>query len=397
MEQLKQLSLKKTIMLYLLIALTVSFFASAIIISTTQRIQDNVWLNYIDKDKYYDMVIQTEEEYGVQIKTPRPGSYVMSNIDYHISEACDFIETWTPLILTTLGAGLAVLIFYKNKLKVPIKILEEGSQEIARNNLDFQISYDLQDEMGRLCSSFEHMRGQLLINNKYLWKMIEEQKNLKAAITHDLRAPLAILKGYHEMLIEFIPQDKFDKERLSEIIVSCDKQTDRLTLFIDKMRQMSSLEDRNTEYEAIITAEFIKQLKTTAVILAGPKNIVINILEEPQEPLSFWADRALIYEVYENLVSNAVRYATRKIVISIVFINSILQIQVCDDGVGFQEDNIDLVTKAYYHDNPPDDMGHFGLGLYISKLLCEKHGGKVRIENDINTGASVKAEFNIRV
>lgn len=396
MEHIKQLSLKKTIMLYLLIALTISFITSTIIIAAVQHVQYNIWFQYTDKDKYYDLVIRNEEKYGVRINILRPSSYKMSKADYRISEICDFAETWTPLILSNLFSGLAVIIFYKNKLKKPIKILEESSYEIAGNNLDFRISYDYEDEMGRLCTSFERMRNQLQVNNKYMWKMIEEQKNLKAAIAHDLRSPLAILKGYHEMLIEFIPQDKIDKERLNEILLSCDKQTDRLLLFIDKMRRLSSLEDRKADYETVNTLELIKQLEATAHILAGPSNIAIEIQKDTETPLSFQADMAMICEVYENLISNAVRYALKKIIITVNFVNSMLEITVCDDGTGFKEDSIDLAANAYYHDNPADDPNHFGLGLYISKLLCEKHGGKLIIENDVNFGASVKAVFFIR-
>lgn len=396
MEQIKQLSLKKTLMIYLIIALTVSFFSAAIIISIAVRTQYNVWFKYVDKDKYFDLVIQNEEKYGVQIDIPRPGSYVLTETDHNISEACDFIITWTPLILSTLCSALAVIMFYKNKLRTPIKLLEDGSNKIASNNLDFNIKYDYNDEMGRLCSSFEQMRNQLQINNKYLWKMIEEQKNLKAAISHDLRSPLAILKGYHEMLIEFIPQDKIDKERLNDIILSCDKQTDRLLLFIDKMKQLSSLEDRKRDYATINTHELIKQLNTSAEILASPKNIEIELMIEEGALLSFQADIAIINEVYENLISNAVRFAKKKITIAINFVCSLLQIEVCDDGIGFNKDNIELVTNAYYHENSTDEPSHLGLGLYISKLLCEKHGGKVYIKNAINLGASVKAEFLIR-
>lgn len=396
MENIKQLSLKKTLMIYLFIALTVSFFSSVFINSIAQRTQYNVWFKYVDKDKYYNLISQNEEKYGLEIEIPQPGSYVLTKTDYNISEACDFIMTWTPLILSTLCSGFAVILFFKNKLKTPIKLLEESSLEIANNNLDFNIKYDYNDEMGRLCSSFEQMRNQLQINNKYLWKMIEEQKNLKAAIAHDLRSPLAILKGYHEMLIEFVPQDKFDKERLKDIILSCDKQTDRLLLFLDKMKQLSSLEDRKADYVAINTQELMKQLKTSADILASSKNIEIKMRIEEEVFSSFQADMAIICEVYENLISNAVRYAEKKIIIAINVVGSLLQIEVSDDGIGFNKDSIELVTNAYYHDNSADELNHFGLGLYISKLLCEKHGGKVYIKNDIHLGASVKAEFLIR-
>lgn len=396
MEHIKQLSLKRTLMIYLIIALIVSFFSAALIVSIAERTQENVWVNYIDKDMFNNISWQSEEKYGIAVHILRPSSYIMTKTDYNTSETCDFIITWTPLILSTLCSALAVILFYKDKLRTPIKLLEDGSNEIVKNNLDFTIKYDYNDEMGRLCFSFEKMRNQLQINNKYLWKMIEEQKKLKAAIAHDLRSPLAILKGYHEMLLEFIPQDKIDKEKLNEIILSCDIQTDRLLLFINKMKQLSSLEDRKADYVTINTGELIKQLKTAANILASSPNIEIELMVGEEARLSFRADMSIICEVYENLISNAVRFAKKKITIAINFANALLQIEVCDDGIGFNKDNIELVTNAYYHDNATEDLNHVGLGLYISKLLCEKHGGKVYIKNTINHGASVKAEFLIR-
>lgn len=382
-------------MIYLFIALTVSFFSSALIISIAQRTQNNIWLEYMDQEKYNDLVIENEKKFGVEIDIPRPGSYVLTKTDNRISEACDFIITWTPLILSTLCSALAVIIFYKNKLKTPIKLLEDSSSEIANNNLDFHIKYEYNDEMGRLCSSFEQMRNQLLINNQYLWKTIEEQKNLKAAIAHDLRSPLAILKGYHEMLLEFIPQDKIDKEKLNDIIISCDNQTDRLLLFIDKMKQLSSLENRKADYATINTTELIKQLKTSADILASPQNIEIELRIGEGAYTTIQADMAIICEVYENLISNAVRFAKKKIMIAFNIVDSLLLIEVCDDGIGFNKDSMELVTNAYYHENSTDERNHFGLGLYICKLLCEKHEGKLYIKNAINLGASVKAEFLI--
>ncbi len=396
MERIKQLSLKKTLMIYLVIALITGFFSSAVIISIAQQIQYNTWFHYLDQEEYIDLSTKNMGQYGIRIEISRPGAYDMTKADHNITEVCDFIITWTPLILSTLCSGLAVVIFYKHKLKMPIRILEDSSLEIAKNNLDFHIQYGHNDEMGRLCSSFEQMRDQLQINNKYLWKTIEEQKNLKAAIAHDLRSPLAILRGYHEMLIELVPQDKIDKERLNEIILSCDKQTERLLLFIDKMKQLSSLEDRKADYATVDTQELMKQLEEAAGILAASRRIEIEIGMEEGVPSSFQADMAMICEVYENLISNAVRYADEKIRITVNFINSMLQVEVCDDGMGFNANSMELVTNAYYHENSGDDANHFGLGLYISKLLCEKHGGKLFIKNAANRGASVKAEFLIR-
>ena len=103
------------------------------------------------------------------------------------------------------GSCAAVFLFYRNKLKKPIEELALASKRIAQNHLDFNITYENKDEMGVLCMEFERMREQLAENNRILWKNIEEEKMLRAAIAHDIRSPLSVLKGYQEMLMEYLP------------------------------------------------------------------------------------------------------------------------------------------------------------------------------------------------
>ncbi len=390
-EKIKNLSLRKSIILYLFIALTCSFFTSAMIVGNAERDQEIVWAKYTDIDEGFI------EQYGMYTyNIPRPGYYEMSDGDRSISERCDFLITWTPLILSTICSAIAVLLFYRDKLEKPLQILEESSNKIAESRLDFQVEYPLKDEMGRLCTSFEHMRRGLEVNNKYLWKTIEEQKNLKAAITHDIRAPLAVLKGYHEMLLEFIPQDKLTKEKLIDMIEASHGQVERLGVFVDRIKQLSSLEERKPEYELVMTIDIKKKVQDITKILAGGRNLDFSIIVDPSIPEKFMADQSIILEVFDNILSNAIRYASKQVNIFIEVVGNHLQMIVSDDGSGFQEENINLVTNAFYHNNPSDDLSHFGLGLYISKLLCECHGGMLLIANRGEGGASVKAVFEIK-
>mgnify|MGYP000317382731 FL=1 len=62
------------------------------------------------------------------------------------------------------------------------------------------------------------MRGQLEENNRRLWQMIEDERVLRAAIAHDIRSPLAIMRGYQEMLLEFVPEDMLDQEKMMEML-----------------------------------------------------------------------------------------------------------------------------------------------------------------------------------
>ena len=202
MDEIRNLSVRKTILLYMAVALICSFVFSAMIVRIAVRVQQSIWWNYVDEEAYYKARESEGDNYRAYI--PRPYGDEMSQSDYFMSELCDFLQTYSILVVSMAGSCAAVWLFYKNKLKRPIEELEQASKMIAKNHLDFHITYDNKDEMGVLCMEFERMRGQLVRNNRTLWRTIEEEKILRAAIAHDLRSPLSVLKGYQEMLMEYL-------------------------------------------------------------------------------------------------------------------------------------------------------------------------------------------------
>ena len=101
-------------------------------------------------------------------------------------------------------------------------------------------------------------------------------------------------------------------------------------------------------------------------------------------------DRSFILQVCNNLLANAVRYARTSITLSFSIQNKGLLIMVLDDGKGFDKNIVHKVTNPYFTEE--DRAEHFGLGLYICRLLCEHHGGYLNIDNTPN-GAMVSAFF----
>ena len=212
-NKIRNLSVKKTILLYLAISLIVCFFLSAYVVWAASHLQERIWWKYTDADLYFTAVELESKGYMAQV--PRPVSYEMSHMDYVISEACDFLQTYSVLVFSIAGSCGAVFLFYRNKLKKPIEELETASKRIAENDLDFRITYENKDEMGHLCLEFDRMRGQLEENNRKLWHMIEDERALRSAIAHDIRSPLSVLKGYQEMLIDYFPDGTIDREQTS--------------------------------------------------------------------------------------------------------------------------------------------------------------------------------------
>ena len=100
----------------------------------------------------------------------------------------------------------------------------------------------------------------------------------------------------------------------------------------------------------------------------------------------------MIMEVMENLLSNALRYSKEQIEIKVSLTSQKLMLSVSDDGNGFQED-AEKVTRAFHQKNIKDSLNHAGMGMYISRLYCEKHGGHLILENEESGGAIVTAVF----
>lgn len=378
------------------VGLLCSFFLSALVAEWASQVQRNIWWKYADKDRYFETIYQyfelpVEEREFFTENIPRPTENEMTGADYAMSEVCDFLQTYSVLLLSVLGSCMAVFLFYRNKLKRPIEELELASKNIAGNNLDFHISYENRDEMGRLCQEFERMRKQLEENNRRLWRMLEEEKTLKAAIAHDIRTPLSVLRGYQEMLLEFVPEETLNKEQILSMLSEGMGQIERINGFVENMHRMNSLENRKAQAERMELSAFAGQVEQETDLLSKEAGKRYEIQTDFQEAV-FIGDRDLILEVVENLLSNALRYARKVVNVALIQEGNELTVTIADDGPGFLE-SPEKVTKAFYHSNPQDDLGHFGLGMYICKLYCEKHGGRLLFWNRQEAGAVVKAVF----
>lgn len=390
MDKIRNLSVRKTIFLYMAIALFCSFFLSAVIVGISQRVQRNIWWSYVDKEAFFEAA-ESEVPYHVA-DFSRPGSHEMTPSDYFVSEVlCDFIQTYTVLILSMAGSCAAVLLFYRNKLRKPMAELALASKRIAENHLDFCISYENKDEMGVLCREFERMQEQLARNNQAVWRTLEEEKMLRAAIAHDIRAPLSVLKGYQEMLTEYLPGEDIDMEQAMEMLSESRHQIERMDAFVEAMRKLNSLENRQLTPRNISARQLEMDIQGELAILEKEygKQCMLQAAKSKEE---FYGDKEIILEVTENLLLNALRHGKRKITIMVKAGYAELSIRVMDDGDGFQED-AEKITEAFYGQNVKDSLKHAGLGMYISRLYCEKHGGRLVLGNDEQGGAVVTAIF----
>lgn len=396
MDRIRNLKLRNSLFLYLVIFLSLGIFLSVFTQNICNKVEETIWLDNLDD---IDEFAEFQDEYNFQFQEflPIPSSSMdkLSIKERIIIEVCDFLETWCWFLFAFGGALVAVIIFYNKKLKQPITLLQKGAQEIGKTNLDFEISYDKKDEMGELCKAFEQMRVQLIENNSYLWNMIEEQKQLRSAFTHDIRTPLSVLKGYVQLLKRHLPEQNIDMKKQLEILDDIEEQAVRLERFSDSIKKTQKMDNLSITKEPIAIGTLLDKMKKTILLMKGESSIVVEYKCHCSEIEQLYIDMYIFMEVVENIVANALRYAKNKIDMYIQGNCSYLTIMIIDDGKGFSEQDIMQACRPYYHEQLEEEVLHYGLGLYICKVLCEKHGGSIELSNSENEGACVQAVFNI--
>ena len=225
------------------VGILAGFLLGAIAGNEAGRIQEQIWWKYVDQDRYIEEFLKRDEE-SFDVVIPRVSNSRMSDWDARFSEWCDFLQTHGILVMCAGGIIVSTMLFYQKKIRKPLGALRMAAEKIAGNDLDFEIGYENRDELGELCLEFDRMKNQLTQNNRKMWRMVEDEQVLRAAIAHDIRTPLTVLKGYQEMMLEFLPGETLDRETLLHMLCESMGQIEQLERFLERMRAFSALEQQ---------------------------------------------------------------------------------------------------------------------------------------------------------
>lgn len=297
-----------------------------------------------------------------------------------------------PVLFITIGIGVAATIYYQKKLKIPIAQLQNGVEKIQEDNLDFHVEYNEDDELGELCCSMEKMRSELWQKQKALWESLEQRKLLNASVAHDIRTPITVLKGYLDYLEKMIPQDKLTEDMLLDTVSAMQGAVNRLEQYVDCVRDVEKIENIEIEKRPENVRQLLDEMRSNVQQLETNKEILIssNIMTMDEVQL----DKVVFFRILENLLQNALRYAKKQVHISILQNKNFLILTVEDDGNGFAGKDLEKAATVFYSSDKEGQ--HFGIGLSICRILCEKHGGLLSISNNKNkSGACVTAKLNI--
>ena len=389
MGKIKTKSLKTSMAVTFLITICVTALLSSITIFAANQVQHEIL-----KKRY--MTINSPD-FQMDENT---GNYILdidnNNITWQPLSTWDTVVYYgsyaamvgLPVFYIAVGIGAAAAVYYRKKLREPITQLQNGVERIQEDNLDFHIEYDGDDELGRLCCSMEKMRRELRQKHKALWESLEQRKLLNASVSHDLRTPITVLKGYLDYLEKNIPQDKLTEDMLLDTVSSMQGAVNRLELYVESVRDIEKIENIEIEKRSENVKLLLNELRSNVQQLAGNKEIIISndiTVDKIQ------IDKGVFFRILENLLQNALRYAEKQVSINLSHKKDFLILTVKDDGKGFSAADLEKATTVFYSNDK--EKQHFGIGLSVCKILCEKHGGLLYVGNQKEKGAYVTAKL----
>ena len=389
MGKIKTKSLRTSMAVTFLITICVTALLSSITIFAANQVQHEIL-----KKRY--MTINSPD-FQMDENT---GNYILdidnNNITWQPLSTWDTVAYYgsyaamvgLPVFYIAVGIGAAAAVYYRKKLREPITQLQNGVERIQEDNLDFHIEYDGDDELGQLCCSMEKMRRELRQKHKALWESLEQRKLLNASVSHDLRTPITVLKGYLDYLEKNIPQDKLTEDMLLDTVSSMQGAVNRLELYVESVRDIEKIENIEIEKRSENVKLLLNELRSNVRQLAGNKEIIISndiTVDKIQ------IDKGVFFRILENLLQNALRYAEKQVSINLSHKKDFLILTVKDDGKGFSAADLEKATTVFYSNDK--EKQHFGIGLSVCKILCEKHGGLLYVGNQKEKGACVTAKL----
>ncbi|MFB0829702.1 ATP-binding protein [Brevibacillus laterosporus] len=305
-----------------------------------------------------------------------------------------------PFILVCVFAWIFGHRFNK-QLNEPIQQLIEGTKRVQSRDLNFTFSYEGTQELTQLTQAFEDMRKALSDSLQREMHLVQERRDMVAALAHDLRTPLAIIQGHVEGLMNGGPKRQ---ERLDSYLLTIQKNTQRAARMIGEINEVSEMEkpEFRLQWQDVDLQQFVRDKVSDYEQLCHQHRLhfLCSYEDLRQKRTTIKMDPDRIAQIVDNLVSNSSRFTAENGEIHWELCMTDLQwtMKVSDTGSGFSKSSTPFLFDKFYQEDrlQAQRKGHAGLGLYIVKLLTMKHGGTVEASNTPEGGAYVLFHFPIR-
>ena len=283
------------------------------------------------------------------------------------------------IILSSLWIMLALLIvvyFITEKLVSPIREMSRAAKEYASGRFDVRVTVRGNDEIAELGTAFNNMAASLSTNE-------ETRRLFLANVSHDLRTPMTTISGYIDgMLDGAIPEDQ--RDYYLGVVAS---ETRRLSRLVSSLLDITKIQagERKFKMTSFDVCETCRE-----IIIASEQRIVARrlsvSLNVDNDNMYAYADKDAVHQIIYNLVDNAIKYSTEgtEFVISVKDSDKKLLVSVFNYGEGISNEDLPHVFDRFFKADKSRglDKSGSGLGLFISRTICEAHGETITAESE---------------
>lgn len=299
-------------------------------------------------------------------------------------ESYDTTTTLTAILAYTLLAAIATL-FILDKILAPIKLASRMVETYQESGRLLDVPKGFTDEAGRLLDQLDRFFAKMDV-------LTAERNNFTGLITHDVRNPIANIKGL-ALIMEDMVEDPSVLECIGMIDESCDSCLDIIT-DVSTLLRADDFSLNPTSMETIGVRDFMEEQVQKLKIPLGNKdiNVVLDVATEDTMTVS----PEFFSHIIQNLISNAIKFSHPKgeIEVSCSHGPDGYSISIRDQGIGFEPENSEGLFLRFTPlgregtENEPTS----GLGLFLTKMLVEKHKGRITAKSP---GDGMGATFTV--
>jgi len=220
----------------------------------------------------------------------------------------------------------------------------------------------------------------------------EMRRDFVANVSHELRTPLSILRGYIETMRD---DPKMPRAECARILEVMEQHSKRLGLLANDLLTLAQLESGTSspQLNDVDFGQFLAGLVRDWKRKFMAKNLKVAI-DLPADFSIVRADEALLREIFDNLLDNAVKYSSKhgEIHLGAQRRGSEIVLSVSDDGVGIGQEDLPRIFERFYRADKArsGELGGTGLGLSIVKHIAQLHGGRVEAESELGRGTRIR-------
>ncbi len=281
--------------------------------------------------------------------------------------------------LLLISLGIVVSRRVAARVLAPVGDIASLAERIEGNDLSGRLKADGKDELGRLCASFDRMLDRLQ-------SAFSRERRFVADASHELRAPLAVLRAETDLALR--------RERTSEeyraALKSIARESARLEELIDELLAAARAEVDARRQQTLDASALVRDLGERVIPAAATRGMMVRV-DTPGAVLAR-ANRATLERALLAVVHNAIEYGRYDGTVRLrTFRNAnTVTIEVSDDGPGFSDDALVHATERFWRGDTAHPRGGTGLGLSIARTIVEANRGSLELANAERGGAVVK-------